>query len=66
MVLARLCAQARAGLPLTVYGDGRQTRCFAHVEDVVEALLALGDTPSAWGSTFNVGSPKWFCWFLSP
>lgn len=56
MVIPRLVRQAVAGEPLTVYGTGRQTRCFAHVVDVVEALLALLDTPAAIGQTFNVGS----------
>jgi UDP-glucose 4-epimerase len=58
MVIARLCAQAVAGEPLTVYGDGRQTRCFAHVHDVADAVIGLNDTPSAWGQTFNVGSAE--------
>lgn len=50
-VVARFCANARAGTPHTVYGDGQQTRDFIHVADVVEvicrALALLSDTPSA-------------------
>lgn len=58
MVLPRLVRQAVAGLPLTVYGDGTQTRCFTHVADVVDALMRLLDHDGAVGQTFNVGSPR--------
>ncbi len=56
MVLPRLVEQALAGEPLTVYGDGAQTRCFCHVADVVQALYGLLSEPRAWGGVFNVGS----------
>ncbi len=56
MVIPRLVRQALAGEPLTVHGDGRQSRCFAHVADVVDALLELLDHPGAVGSIFNVGT----------
>jgi UDP-glucose 4-epimerase len=58
MVLPRLVQQAMAGDDLTVYGDGTQTRCFAHVADVVEGILLLCDTEGAIGHTFNIGSPQ--------
>ena len=58
MVVPRLVRQAVAGEPLTVFGSGRQTRCFAHVGDVVDALLSLLDTPGAVGETVNVGSSE--------
>lgn len=58
MVLPRFVAQALAGEPLTVYGDGRQSRCFAHVSDVVGALVALIDLPAADGQVYNVGSTE--------
>jgi len=58
MVIPRLVAQALAGAPLTVYGDGRQTRCFAYVGDVVRALAALADLPAAVGTTVNVGTDE--------
>ncbi|HEX2118598.1 MAG TPA: GDP-mannose 4,6-dehydratase [Acidimicrobiales bacterium] len=58
MVVPRLARQAVAGLPLTIYGDGTQTRCFCHVSDVVGALLDLLDDPRAVGGTFNVGSQE--------
>ena len=56
MVIPRLVRQALRGEPLTVFGDGRQTRCFIHVADVVEAILLLLDREAAVGKTFNVGS----------
>jgi len=57
MVLPRFVQQAMSGDDLTVYGDGTQTRCFAHVADVVGAILLLSDAERAVGHTFNVGSP---------
>ncbi len=58
MVIPRLVQQALRGEPLTVFGDGRQTRCFAHVLDVVDALLRLLDDEAAVGQTFNIGSSE--------
>jgi UDP-glucose 4-epimerase len=58
MVLPTLAAQALRGEPMTVFGSGEQTRCFAHVADVVEALLRLLETPAAVGEVFNVGSDR--------
>ncbi len=56
MVIPRFVRQALAGEPLTVYGDGTQTRCFCHVADVVDALMRLLEEPAAEGDVFNVGS----------
>jgi UDP-glucose 4-epimerase len=59
MVVPKLVGQALAGRPLTVFGDGTQTRCFCHVDDVVRALadlIALGEP--AHGEVFNVGSQE--------
>jgi UDP-glucose 4-epimerase len=56
MVVPRLVSQALADKPLTVFGDGQQKRCFCHVFDVVEALLALIGEESAYGNVFNVGA----------
>jgi UDP-glucose 4-epimerase len=56
MVVPRLVGQALAGEPLTVYGDGLQTRCFCHVKDVVRALLGLIDEERSYGEVFNVGA----------
>ena len=49
MVLPTFVDQALLGAPITVHGDGLQTRCFAHVEEVVRAMLALMATPAATG-----------------
>ncbi|MBL8055603.1 MAG: GDP-mannose 4,6-dehydratase [Anaerolineales bacterium] len=56
MVIPRLVQQALAGQPLTVYGDGSQSRCFCNVRDTVRAVLALAAEPAAVGEIFNVGS----------
>ncbi|MBP9002679.1 MAG: GDP-mannose 4,6-dehydratase [Candidatus Hydrogenedentes bacterium] len=58
MVIPTFARQALLGEPLTVYGDGQQTRCFAYVGDVVPALMALMDCPAALGQVFNVGSQE--------
>jgi UDP-glucose 4-epimerase len=54
MVLPRFVAQALRGEPLTVYGDGSQSRSFTYVGDAVEALLRLAEEPAAEGEVFNV------------
>jgi len=56
MVVPRFVAQALAGEPITVYGDGTQSRSFTFVGDVVRALLALVDEPRAVGEVFNIGN----------
>jgi UDP-glucose 4-epimerase len=56
MVIPRLVQQALAGQALTVYGDGRQTRCFCNVRDTVRAVVALAVEPRAVGEIYNVGS----------
>src|SRR5262249_41575184 len=58
MVVPRFVAQALAGEPITVYGDGTQSRCFAHVADVVGALIRLLGHPDAAGEVFNVGNDE--------
>jgi len=58
MVLPRFIAAARAGTPLRVYDDGRQTRCFCYVADTVEALVRLQRCPTARGQVFNVGGTE--------
>ena len=57
MVLPRLVRQALEKDDLTVYGNGLQSRCFAHVLDTVHALVMLMDSPDATGRVFNVGCP---------
>ena len=56
MVIPRLVRQAIRDEAMTVYGDGSQSRCFCHVDDVVEALLRLLALPEAVGEVFNIGS----------
>jgi UDP-glucose 4-epimerase len=56
MVIPRFIAQALANEPITVYGDGNQTRCFGHVADIVDGLLRLIDHPDAIGDVFNIGA----------
>ena len=56
MVIPTMVKQALTGKPLTVYGDGTQTRCFAHVADVVQALHDLAAQPDAVGRVFNIGN----------
>jgi UDP-glucose 4-epimerase len=58
MVLPRFIQAAQNGLPLKVYGDGTQTRCFCYVADTIEALLRLHHCPAARGEIFNVGSAE--------
>jgi UDP-glucose 4-epimerase len=58
MVVPRFVEQALRGQPLTVYGDGSQTRAFAYVGDVVEAMIALMEDPRAYGQVFNVGNDR--------
>lgn len=54
MVVPRFISQALRGEPLTVYGDGRQSRSFTSVYDVVKAMTKLMETPQAEGDVFNV------------
>ena len=56
MVIPTFVKQALAGRPITVYGDGKQSRCFCYVGDVVGALMKLMDDEAAVGQVFNVGS----------
>jgi len=58
MVVPRFVQQALSGGPITVYGDGRQVRCFCHVDDVVDAVWALARCPDAVGGIFNVGNDE--------
>jgi UDP-glucose 4-epimerase len=58
MVVPRFVEQALTGRPLTVYGDGTQTRAFAYVGDVVAGLIGLMEVPRAHGEVFNVGNDR--------
>jgi len=56
MVLPTFVRQALAGHPLTVFGDGTQSRSFTYVGDVVDALIKLAAEPRAVGQVFNIGN----------
>lgn len=56
MVIPTFVKQALTGQPITVYGDGQQTRCFGYVGDVVDALVKLMEEQDAVGGVFNIGS----------
>jgi UDP-glucose 4-epimerase len=58
MVIPTFVKQAMAGRPITVYGDGSQTRCFGYVGDVVGALVGLMDKEEAIGEVYNIGSDE--------
>jgi nucleoside-diphosphate-sugar epimerase len=58
MVLPRFVKQALEGQPITVYGDGTQTRTFTHVTDVAKVLVTLLDVPEAIGEVINVGGTE--------
>ena len=58
MVIPRFVLQAIKGEPLTVYGDGSQTRTFTYVKDVVDALVGLMDAEQAVGEIFNIGGTE--------
>jgi UDP-glucose 4-epimerase len=56
-VVANLIRQALSGDPITVHGDGMQTRCFTHISDTVAGTLLAGSAKGAIGQAFNIGSP---------
>ena len=58
MVIPTFVRQALEGTPITVYGDGAQSRCFCHIADVCRALVGLAEHPAAVGQVFNVGSSE--------
>jgi nucleoside-diphosphate-sugar epimerase len=58
MVIPNFVRQALKGEDITVYGDGSQSRCFAHVSDVVGALMRLIESPKAVGEIYNIGNNR--------
>jgi len=58
MVIPRLVKQALQNKPITVFGDGKQSRCFAHVKDAVDAIIKLSATEKAIGEVINLGSDE--------
>ena len=58
MVIPNFVRQALAGEPITVFGDGEQSRSFTHVSDVVDALIKLVQQPAAIGQVINIGNTQ--------
>jgi UDP-glucose 4-epimerase len=58
MVIPRFVKQALSNEPVTIYGDGKQTRSFCYVEDAVRAIVSLVEEPKAIGEIFNIGSEE--------
>jgi UDP-glucose 4-epimerase len=58
MVVPNFVKQAVLGHPITVYGDGKQSRCFTYVTDVIDALVKLAEHKDAVGQVFNIGNDK--------
>jgi nucleoside-diphosphate-sugar epimerase len=58
MVIPNFVRQALAGQPITVFGDGKQSRSFTHVSDVVGALIKLTEEPKAIGQVINIGNTE--------
>jgi nucleoside-diphosphate-sugar epimerase len=56
-VVPNFCVQALRGKPMTIYGDGSQTRSFCYVDDLVAGLLALGERDGLAGEVVNLGNP---------
>jgi UDP-glucuronate decarboxylase len=57
-VVPNFCIQALQGRPITIYGDGTQTRSFCYVDDLIRGLVALMETPDLTGQIVNLGNPE--------
>jgi UDP-glucose 4-epimerase len=58
MVIPRFVKAAISGEPITIYGDGKQSRCFAYVKDVIDGVTSLANDPGSYGQVFNIGSTE--------
>ena len=58
MVVPRFVKHALLNQPITIYGDGKQTRSFTYVSDAVRAITGLANNPKAVGEIFNIGNPN--------
>ena len=56
MVVPRFVKSAITNEPITIYGDGTQTRCFAHVYDVIDAVIAIAFADNTIGKVINIGN----------
>lgn len=59
-VVSNFVVQALKGTPITIYGDGSQTRSFCYVDDLVDAILQIMETPSDVSGPINIGNPSEF------
>jgi UDP-glucuronate decarboxylase len=59
-VVSNFIVQALRGEPITIYGDGTQTRSFCYVDDLIDAMVRLMDTPHSFNGPVNVGNPNEF------
>jgi len=57
-VLPRFVKQALLGIPITIYGDGKQVRGFTDIEDALYPIMELAESPRAVGEIFNLGNPQ--------
>jgi len=57
-VIAKFIGQALRGEPITVYADGRQTRCFTYIDDTVRGTILAATTSAAEGQAFNIGNDR--------
>ncbi len=57
-VVSNFIVQALKGEPITIYGDGTQTRSFCYVDDLVDGMMRLMDSPAAFTGPVNVGNPQ--------
>lgn len=58
MVVPRFVSQALNDQDITIYGDGKQTRCFGHVADIIEALIAVSNSEKTIGTVVNIGNSE--------
>lgn len=56
MVVPRFVNSALTNEPITIYGDGKQTRCFAHIYDVIDAVIAIAFAENTIGKVINIGN----------
>jgi UDP-glucuronate decarboxylase len=59
-VVSNFIVQALSGNDITIYGDGRQTRSFCYVDDLIEAMIRAMDTPNDFTGPINIGNPREF------
>lgn len=58
MVVPRFVERALKNEPIEIYGDGKQTRCFGHVQDITDGIISLMRCPNAAGEVYNIGNDR--------